>query len=130
MGNYKKSTLDNVKEKIRELEKSKKFKEILSLLDQYMIAGYTCTKSRLKSEFGLKPKQIKMLYYSEVKNPYYSNAAPMKLYLISQVKFLIKCLDGRKKLDFKYQKYFHVDKEKFDKCGNLIYFESIDGDVW
>ena len=130
MGNYKKSTLDNVKNEIRELEKSKKFIEILSLLDKYMIAGYTCTKSTLKSEFGLKPKQIEMLYYSEVENPYYSSAAPMKLYLISQIKLLIKTLKSSKIMDFKYQKYFNVDKQKFDKRGNLIYFKSIHDDKW
>lgn len=49
--------------------------------------GYV-TKTRARTEFRLKPEDLATLDSYAVKNPHYATAAPMQLYLMSQVRSL------------------------------------------
>lgn len=43
------------------------------------------TKTRAMGEYRLKPSELAELGVHKVDNPYYKKAAPMQLYLLSQV---------------------------------------------
>lgn len=66
---------------VEELCNKKKYQEALDLVKKYNISGVTLTKSKLKSKYGLKPKDIEKLNYIEVDNPHFSSAGNMRLYL-------------------------------------------------
>jgi len=67
--------------KIRRLARHQRYDEALEMLKEYRVRRLSVTKSTLKSEFGLKPKDIEKLHFIEVENPEYKSAPPMKLYL-------------------------------------------------
>ena len=48
------------------------------------------TKSRAMKEYKLTEEDLDKLNYMSVKNPHYSSAKPMKLYLLDQVKVVLR----------------------------------------
>ncbi|MGE5943996.1 MAG: hypothetical protein ACM31G_06620 [Flavobacteriales bacterium] len=86
----KKTTKLNAKETIEGLAKNKQYAKALDILRRFKIEGLSVTKSTLKKEFGLTPKEIEELNYIEVDNPYYKCAGPMRLYLKAEVEKINK----------------------------------------
>lgn len=57
----------------------------LTLIAKYRLPGYCITQTRAKTEFKLTDKQLSKFKFIEAKNPHYSSAPPMKLYLLKQI---------------------------------------------
>jgi hypothetical protein len=65
----------------------------LALISQFKVRGYTVTHSTAKKEYKLKERQLKYMQFAEVQNPHYKTGAPMKLYLIRQLKKFISVME-------------------------------------
>jgi hypothetical protein len=77
-------TRENVETHIARLENDLKYKEALELVRRFRPKDIVVTKKTLKSVYRLKNNEIESMTFIEVKNPYYSCAGPMKLYLKSE----------------------------------------------
>ena len=87
--NLKKETILACEKECRSLIKKRKWLSALELVRIKHLVGFTITKSTLKTLYGLKPKQIDLLNFLEVKNPHYKCSPPMKLYLIGEVEYIL-----------------------------------------
>ena len=87
--NLKKETILACEKECRSLIKKRKWLSALDLISSRYLKGLTVTKSTLKKIYGLKPKQIELLNFIEVENPYYKCSPPMKLYLIGEAEYIL-----------------------------------------
>lgn len=68
------------------LLESKQYDAALDVIHRYRIKDETVTQTTLKKDYKLSDDEISNLHYLNVKNPYYSSASPMKLFLHKEVK--------------------------------------------
>ena len=80
-----KITRKTVREEISRLTSLGQFDEALNLVLRFKVKGFTITHSTIKRDYKLPNNLIENLSFRAVKNPHYSSAAPMKLYLTCQV---------------------------------------------
>lgn len=77
---------------VDELLEKKNFEKARDLISTYKLIGYQVCQLGLHKMFyyGLKAQREINLTYNEVDNPYYSKAAPMKLFLIAEAENFLK----------------------------------------
>ena len=80
-----KMTRKNVRKFIDERLDLKMYDEALDLIRRFRVKEYTVTRTTAKKDHKLPEKVIDKLHSFEVKNPHYSCAAPMKLYLKAEI---------------------------------------------
>jgi hypothetical protein len=93
MGDRKKKTKveitkKNVHQFIEAAINEMEYGEALELVGRFKVSGFTATYTTLKKKYKLSENQIESLEFREVKNPRYSTASPMRMYLIKQVKLI------------------------------------------
>lgn len=89
------------------------------------------TKSNIKSNYGFSDKMIEKyltLCDKEVCNPYYANAASMKLFSVSRVEKLLELEEVKKELEDRVKKQETIkksnNKSKETKINNIIKYVS------
>ena len=95
--NIKQTTIEKNREMVIKLISENEYKKALELATKYPFGGkngggFIICKTRLMSEYNIKENQLIDLNVIEKKNPHYSKASAMKLYLEEEVrlKFSLK----------------------------------------
>jgi len=83
--NIKKETLEKRKKMTNELITQKKFHEALELAGRSQLRGYLITQTTVIERYKTSKKKLEQVHCREVKNPHFSKAASMKLYLIAEI---------------------------------------------
>lgn len=89
----KQSTIEKYQKLVDILIDAKDWGEALELASRFVPGkGYIICKTRLKSEYKIKEEDLKTLTHKIKKNPHYTSAAEMVLFLKAEVdeKFLRK----------------------------------------
>ena len=85
--NIKQSTIEKYQKVVNELIDSKDWEKALELASRFVPGkGYIIGKTRLKSEYKIKEEDLKTLSHKIKKNPRYTSAAEMVLFLEAEVK--------------------------------------------
>jgi hypothetical protein len=89
--NIKVDAIKKYKQNCLELIKKGSFEEALNIASKYPLGLIIC-KKRLLNEYCMPKDKLEVLCMVEKKNPHYSTASPMKLYLEDEVrlKFQLK----------------------------------------
>ena len=85
--NIKQSTIDKYQKLVDILIDAKDWEKALELASRFVPGkGYIIGKTRLKSEYKIKEEDLKTLSHKIKKNPRYTSAAEMVLFLEAEVK--------------------------------------------
>jgi hypothetical protein len=85
--NIKQSTIEKYQKVFNELIDTKDWGEALALASRFLRGkGYLICKTRLKCEYKIKEEDLKTLAQIIKKNPRYTSAAEMVLFLEDEVK--------------------------------------------
>jgi hypothetical protein len=95
--NVKQTTIEKYRVQVIKLISEYEYKKALELASKFPFSrgnrgGFIICKTRLMEEYNIEENQLINLNVIEKKNPHYSTASPMKLYLEDEVrlKFSIK----------------------------------------
>lgn len=93
--NIKQSTIEKLRNEVDQLIETENFKSALDIASRYPLSigsskSYVICKSRLMNEYEVSEIDLNKLNVVERKNPHYSLAANMKLYLEAEVQCLFK----------------------------------------
>jgi ribosomal protein S13 len=93
--NIKHSTIEKLRNQVDNLIETGNFKSALDIASRYPLGigsskSYVICKSRLINEYKVSEIDLNKLNVIERKNPHYSSAANMKLYLEAEVECLIE----------------------------------------
>jgi hypothetical protein len=82
----KQTTIDNYRLQVEKLINEKKWSEALDISSRYPLGnGYVICKTRLKSKYKISEEDLLTLTKVEKKNPHYSSANSMVLFLEPEV---------------------------------------------
>lgn len=83
--NIKKETVEKRMKMTDEFIGNKKFTEALELAGRSRLKGYLITQTRAIQLYKTSKVKLDAVQCREVKNPHFSKAASMKLYLIAEI---------------------------------------------
>jgi len=103
--NIKAATIEKYRNQVDVLIQNGNFKSALDIASRYPLGvgstkSYVICKTRLLNEYNVSEGDLNALNVIEKKNPHYSSAANMKLYLEAEVQSLFKL--RKKKIKIKY----------------------------
>ncbi len=90
----KKETLEKRIKMTDELIKRKDFTKALELAGRSRLSGYLITRTTVIQKYNTSKVKLRNVQFREVKNPHFSSAASMKLYLIAEIESLFSRRDS------------------------------------
>ena len=100
--NIKQTTIEKYRVQVIKLITEHEYKKVLELATKYPFSGenkggFIICKTRLMNEYKIEENQLINLHVIEKKNPHYSTASPMKLYLEDEVRLKFQLKNKTKK---------------------------------
>lgn len=96
----RRDTIEKYILQVEDLIRCQRFKEALDIASRYPLKlddgiGYVITKTRLLNQYKIRPDELALLNFVEKKNPHYSSAPKMILFLEQEVETKFELRKGK-----------------------------------